>query len=179
MAWGQVRQQAYERQKGFCTICGSPLPRRFVLHHVINKSCGGKEVLDNAEARCPECERTMHEQYSHGNYNDPPQNHVSKKHRQHPKKSLRSYKPRLKTLKHRNHIQPRWYYYEDIAFYYREKGSHGGIRPRLPVGSAAPDEGRTLLPRVGREVQDVPVPKAKRRCDSRFRRCRKLRSGRH
>ena len=185
MAWGEVRALAYQRQDGKCSICGRPLPRKFVLHHIVNKSCGGKETLDNSEARCPECERIMHEQFSHGNYNDPPQNHVSKKHRQRPKKSVRSYTPKLKTKKHRNHIAPVWHYFTHdemtVGFYFREKrGDKGGsLRPQVRVSGHTTNESGPLLLAVRHRVQGVRVHEAKERGHGQLRRRWPRRSRRH
>jgi len=115
---------------------------------VINRSSGGKERLYNedgsvqAEARCPECERLMHERYRHGNLNDPPQQRVNKKQRHH-----KQYQPRQKQVKpthvtHKNHIQPVWYYFTydemEVAYYYREV-RNGGRRGGQPTtGSDTP-----------------------------------------
>ena len=127
MAWGQaVREAVFERQEGKCSICERPLSKRFVLHHRKNRCCGGKETLENGEARHPDCESWMHAHYKHGNKNDVPQQRVTKR----SQKKNRGYKP-LKT--HRNHVAPVWHYYEHdgitIGYFCREKkhGTHTGV----------------------------------------------------
>lgn len=48
--------ELYERQKGLCADCGSPLDLRTVnCHHIKPWSEGGRTTVENGLALCPEC----------------------------------------------------------------------------------------------------------------------------
>lgn len=176
MGWGPVRQEAYRLQDGLCAVCGRPLPRRFVCHHVVNKHCGGQYVLYNAdgsiqcECRCPECETQMHDMYRHGNKFDIPQERVATK-RQQKKAHRKARPPKQPTIV--------WLYYEDIRFYMREakRGSHSGRR--LRVDELPPKQSRDVLPRVRERDQKLPVRPPQERRPGRGRVRRNRTSGRY
>lgn len=68
MCWGTVREIVVVKQDGKCAICGMKIStRNCVLHHKVNKSQGGANTADNAEARCVKCERWAHTNFPFGN----------------------------------------------------------------------------------------------------------------
>ena len=58
-AYRKLRWQVYERDGGECVICHRPACD---VHHVIFRSAGGADSLDNCVSLCREC----HERYAHG-----------------------------------------------------------------------------------------------------------------
>ena len=63
----KVREQAFERAKGKCQLCGKDAPfidkngRPFLeIHHIIWLSNGGEDSIHNTVALCPNCHRKMH-----------------------------------------------------------------------------------------------------------------------
>jgi len=63
-----VIAEVLERARGFCEICEQPAP--FVrtadgtpyleVHHMLPLAYGGKDVVENAVATCPNCHRREH-----------------------------------------------------------------------------------------------------------------------
>ena len=169
IAWGIVRQSAYERQEGLCSICRNPLPRRFVCHHIVNAQFGGKCSLDNCECRCQNCEIAMHLMYRHGNYDDPPQNNKSnkrthKKHGGYRKMTARKVKYTV--------TQIEWQIYAsdgvEIAYYLRKIGERNGSlrsgQKRTGYNSQGRDQsGSTDLRQRTERVLSAPPKRRKAR----------------
>lgn len=51
----RLRLQIWDRQAGLC-MCGKPATE---IHHLIKRSQGGKDNIENLEARCWECHHTL------------------------------------------------------------------------------------------------------------------------
>lgn len=46
---------------GLCEGCERDLPEGFHMHHIIPHSEGGRTILSNCLALCPECHRKKHD----------------------------------------------------------------------------------------------------------------------
>ncbi|MCL0053320.1 HNH endonuclease [Dehalococcoidales bacterium] len=57
--WDNLRYQCYERDDYTCRICASK-GEMVHAHHIIPKSAGGKDELDNLETLCGVCHAMMH-----------------------------------------------------------------------------------------------------------------------
>jgi hypothetical protein len=53
-----LREQVFERCKGYCEKCGKPLPYGWALHHRKLKSRGGEDTVQNFLALHHECHNT-------------------------------------------------------------------------------------------------------------------------
>lgn len=48
----RLKAQVYERDQGFCSVCGT-YSNNWIHEHVQPLSMGGADTLDNSETRCP------------------------------------------------------------------------------------------------------------------------------
>lgn len=66
--WGCLRKVVFEHQYHICGYCGEFADLDdFVLHHIRNRSMGGRDIFENAEGRHKWCEVEAHELYPYGN----------------------------------------------------------------------------------------------------------------
>jgi len=59
-------RQAWERDRGICQGCGRYVPEVSPPHHIVYRSRGGEDVLENMVTLCNECHYKVH----HGGGND-------------------------------------------------------------------------------------------------------------
>lgn len=73
MCWFKVKCEKAEELGGWiCEVCEKECePHEIVGHHVINKSQGGLDTLENCRLRCYPCEALMHFLYASGNPPEP------------------------------------------------------------------------------------------------------------
>ena len=94
---------------------------------------GGASTVSNCKLRCRDCE------------NADPHQRTGKKSGKRTRHHKKLYQPRKKYVvtkqPHRNHVQPTWHYFEDIAYYYREV-RNGGLRRGLPARQDTTQETR-------------------------------------
>ena len=62
----EIRQQVYERSKGYCENCGHIITHTFHMHEKIARSDGGEISLENSVALCAAC-HILRTDSEHGN----------------------------------------------------------------------------------------------------------------
>jgi len=50
-----VKTQAYHRQNKRCGMCGEKIEGDYDFHHILRKTDGGKDTLDNCVMLCHDC----------------------------------------------------------------------------------------------------------------------------
>jgi len=52
--------KVWERDNGCCVECGTPIEIGTIPHHIIHKSQGGADVMENLEMLCLKCHTGKH-----------------------------------------------------------------------------------------------------------------------
>jgi rubrerythrin len=63
--WSRIRQQVLDRDGYSCQMCGMAKTSKLHIHHIMKKSKGGTDHLDNLITLCPSC----HSKADHKFYN--------------------------------------------------------------------------------------------------------------
>lgn len=56
-AWNKARQQVLERDKHTCQMCGCTAESKLHIHHIMKRSEGGTDFLDNLLTVCSGCHK--------------------------------------------------------------------------------------------------------------------------
>lgn len=68
VGWKAIKRRKMRETGCRCEECGNQFPKnRLVLHHIRNRSQGGRDVYENARLRDRECEQRFHAIYPGGN----------------------------------------------------------------------------------------------------------------
>ena len=56
----ELYKAVYIRDGGCCVECDTWIPPGTIPHHIVFKSQGGSDIMDNLEMRCPGCHGRAH-----------------------------------------------------------------------------------------------------------------------
>ena len=57
----ELYMRVYARDKGKCVVCGKGVPVGVPPHHIVYRSRGGEDVMENLVTLCYNCHRAIHD----------------------------------------------------------------------------------------------------------------------
>jgi hypothetical protein len=73
LAWSRRREMVLERDNYACQLCGLVGFTRFHIHHVLKRTEGGTDHLDNLVTVCPKCHKAADTRLYNPDWTVPPQ----------------------------------------------------------------------------------------------------------
>jgi 5-methylcytosine-specific restriction endonuclease McrA len=58
VSWARLRHRVYRRDGGRCQTCLERVGRLWDLGHLVDRSVGGTDAIDNVILMCPRCNRS-------------------------------------------------------------------------------------------------------------------------
>lgn len=70
--WSAIRQQVLERDGHTCQLCGFVASSNLHIHHIMKRSEGGTDHLDNLLTLCPSCHSKADRKFYNPDWTQPP-----------------------------------------------------------------------------------------------------------